>query len=47
MVFFENVPLLGDARHKVVKDGEYINQILGTPTFLDAASLGSFAHRPR
>jgi hypothetical protein len=44
---FENVPLLGDTRHKVVKDGEYINQILGTPTFLDAASLGSFDHRPR
>jgi hypothetical protein len=30
-----------------VKDGEYIKQILGTPTFLDAASLGSFAHWPR
>jgi hypothetical protein len=44
---FENVPLLGDTRQKMVKDGEYINQILGTPTFLDVASLGSFAHRPR
>jgi hypothetical protein len=44
---FENVPLLGDTRQKVVTDGEYINQILGTPTFLDAASLGSFVHRPR
>jgi hypothetical protein len=43
----ENVSLLGDTRHKVVKDGEYINQLLGTHTFLDAASLGSFAHRPR
>ena len=42
---FENVPLLGDIRRKV--NGEYINQILGTPTFLDVASLGSFAHRPR
>jgi hypothetical protein len=31
----------------VVKDGEYINQILGTPTFLDVVSLGSFANRPR
>ena len=31
----------------MVKDGEYINQILGTSTFLDVASLGFFAHRPR
>ena len=44
---FENVPLLDDTRHKVVKDGEYINQILVTPIFLDVASLGSFVHRPR
>jgi hypothetical protein len=41
------VSLLGDTQHKVVKDDEYINQNLGTPTFLDVASLGSFAHRPR
>ena len=31
----------------MVKDGEYINQILDIPTFLDTASLGSIAHRPR
>jgi hypothetical protein len=43
----KNVSLLGDTRHKVVKDGEYINQILGTPTFMDVASLGSFVHQPR
>jgi hypothetical protein len=31
----------------VVKDGEYINQIMGTPTILHTAFLISFAHRPR
>ncbi|HEY9806811.1 MAG TPA: DNA cytosine methyltransferase [Candidatus Obscuribacterales bacterium] len=44
---FENVPPLGDSRTKVLEDGQYINQLLGPPTFVDAASLGSYAHRPR
>jgi site-specific DNA-cytosine methylase len=44
---FENVSSLDDTRQKVVKDGEYINQIMGTPTILDTAFLISFAHRPR
>jgi site-specific DNA-cytosine methylase len=44
---FENVPSLGDTRQKVVNDGKYISQLLGTPTFVDAAALGSYAHRPR
>jgi len=44
---FENVPPLGDTRTKVREDGQYIHQLLGPPTFVDAASLGSYAHRPR
>ena len=44
---FENVPPLGDSRSKVREDGQYICQVLGPPTFVDAASLGSYAHRPR
>ena len=44
---FENVPPLGDSRSKIVTDGHYICQILGPPTFVDAAALGSYAHRPR
>ena len=38
---------LGDTRKKVLEDGEYIHQLLGCPTFVDVAALGSYAHRPR
>lgn len=44
---FENVPPLGDTRVKVHEDGAYIHHLLGPPTFVDAAALGSYAHRPR
>ena len=44
---FENVPPLGDTRTKVREDGVYIQHLLGPPTFVDAAALGSYAHRPR
>jgi hypothetical protein len=44
---FENVPPLGDIRPKVRQDGAYIHHLLGPPTFVDAAAMGSFAHRPR
>jgi len=43
---FENVPPLGDTRTRVFEDGYYIHQILGPPTFVDATTLGSYAHRP-
>ena len=42
-----NVPPLGDIRAKVREDGAYIHHLLGPPTFVDAAALGSYAHRPR
>ena len=44
---FENVPLLGDSRDKVLKGGRYIRQHLGDPIFVDAANIGSYAHQPR
>ena len=44
---FENVPPLGDTRAKVREDNAYIHHLLGPPTFVDAAALGSYAHRPR
>ena len=37
---FENVPLLGDSRDKVLEGGHYIRQHLGDPIFVDAASIG-------
>ena len=44
---FENVPPLGDTLAKVREDGAYIHHLLGPQTFVDAAALGSYAHRPR
>ena len=44
---FENVPPLGDTRTKVREDSAYIHHLLGPPTFVDAAAMGSYAHRPR
>ena len=44
---FENVPLLEDSRDKVLEGGHYVRQHLGDPIFVDAASIGSYAHRPR
>ena len=41
----ENVQPLGDTRSKVVEDGQYFCQILGSPMFLDAAGMGSYAYR--
>ena len=38
---------MGDTRAKVREDGAYIHHLLGPPTFVDAAALGSYAHRPR
>ena len=29
------------------EDGAYIHHLLGPPIFVDAAALGSYAHRPR
>ena len=39
----ENVPPLGDTRSKVVEDGQYLCQIPGSPIFLDATGVGSYA----
>ena len=44
---FENVPPLGNTRKKVLEDCEYIHQLLGGPTFVDGAALGSYGHWPR
>ena len=44
---FENVPLLGDSRDKVLEGGHYVRQHLGDLIFVDAASIGSYAHRHR
>ena len=44
---FESVPLLGDSRDKVLEGQHYVYQHHGDPIFMDAASLGSYAHRPR
>jgi hypothetical protein len=43
---FENVPVLGDSRDKVLAGDHYVRQHLGDPIFVDAASIGSYAHRP-
>ena len=44
---FKNVPLLGDSRDKVLEGGHYVRQHLGDPIFVDAASIGFYAHRPQ
>ena len=44
---FENVLPLGDIRTKVRQDEAYIHHLLGPPTFVDAAAMDSFAHKPR
>ena len=44
---FKNVPLLGDFWDKVLGGRLYVCQHLGEPIFVDAASLGSYAHQPR
>ena len=44
---FENVPLLGDSRDKVLEGGHYVHQHLGDPIFEDAKSIGSYVHLPR
>ena len=42
----ENVPLLGDARSRMVSSMHQVRAWLGPIVFLDAASVGSRAHRP-
>ena len=42
---FESMPPLGDTRKKVLEDAQYIHQLFGRPTFVDATTLGSYAHR--
>ena len=44
---FENIPLLGDYRDKLLEGRHYVCQHLRDPIFVDAASLGSYVHRPR
>ena len=44
---FDNVPLLGDFRDKVLEGRHYICQHLGDPIFVDAANRGSYSHWPR
>ena len=44
---FENVPLLGDSRDKVLEDSHYVHQHLGDPIFVNGVSIGSYTHRPR
>ena len=43
---FENVPMLGDSRDKVLEGDHFVRQHLGNPVFVDAASIGSYAHWP-
>jgi hypothetical protein len=43
----ENVLLLGDARSRVVASMHQVQQWLGPAVLMDAASVGSYAHRPR
>jgi hypothetical protein len=43
----KNVPLLGDARSRVVASMHQVQQWLGPAVLLDMASVGSRAHRPR
>jgi hypothetical protein len=43
----ENVPLLDDARSRVVASMHQVQQWLGPAVLLDAASVGSRAHRPQ
>jgi hypothetical protein len=43
----ENVPLLGDARSRIVASMHQVRQWLGPVVLLDVASVGSRAHRPR
>ena len=44
---FENAPLLGDSRDKLLEGRHYVCEHLGDPIFVDAASVGSYAHQPR
>jgi hypothetical protein len=44
---FENVPLLGDSRDKVLEGRHYACQYFGDPIFVDATSFGSYVHWPR
>ena len=41
------MPLLGDSRDKVLEGGHYVRPHLGDSIFVDAASIGSYAHRPQ
>jgi hypothetical protein len=43
----ENVPPLGDIGIKVVEDGQYLCQILGSPIFLDVVAVHFYAHQPQ
>ena len=47
LYIFENVTLLGDSHGKVLEGRHYVCQYLGDPIFVNAASLGSYAHLPR
>ena len=44
---FENVFLLEDSQDKVLEGQNYVCQHLGDPIFVNAMSLGSYAHQPR
>ena len=39
--------MLGDSWDKVLQGGHYVRQHLEDPIFMDAVSIGSYAHRPR
>ena len=43
----ENVFLLGDSRAHIMASAQQIRAVLGTAVLLDAAAVGSRAHRPR
>jgi hypothetical protein len=43
----ENVPLLGDTRSHVMANVHEIRSWIGRTVLLDAAKVGSHAHRPR
>lgn len=44
MYIFKNVLPLGDIQIYILKSYQYINQVLGPPTFVDVVTLGSYVY---
>jgi site-specific DNA-cytosine methylase len=43
----ENVPVVSSSRSRTLENMHKIHAILGVPVLIDAAAVGSRAHRPR